>query len=221
MAKEKSKRTQAPSKKKAASKTSAAKPVAAGPSHARNESAIKKAKPVLVEKIESPVKKTGAIEAEIVEPELVESERPGPYDPDELRAELESMREVSIDPERLLEAEQALDVEDAAGLEDADETEELDGRPTIAGKTARAKSKIPEVVSKSSSRALTPADPVSIYLAELRKYPLLTKEQERELAVRYRETGDSKAAELLVTSNLRFVVKIAFLFLTFGSTTTS
>lgn len=54
-------------------------------------------------------------------------------------------------------------------------------------------------------------------MAEIGRYPLLTREQERELAVRYRETGDPKAAEKLVTSNLRFVVKIAAEYTKFGA----
>lgn len=73
------------------------------------------------------------------------------------------------------------------------------------------------VDSPSQSKALTPSDPIATYLAEIRRYPLLTKEQERELAVRYRETGDPRAAELLVTSNLRFVVKIAAEYSRFGA----
>ena len=60
-------------------------------------------------------------------------------------------------------------------------------------------------------------DPVARYLAELGRYPLLTPAQERELAVRYRESGDAKAAERLVTSNLRFVVKVAAEYTRFGA----
>lgn len=66
-------------------------------------------------------------------------------------------------------------------------------------------------------RALAPADPVTRYLSEIRKYPLLTREQEHEVAIRYRETGDAKAAEQLVTSNLRFVVKVAAEYSKFGA----
>ncbi|MGC8926286.1 MAG: RNA polymerase factor sigma-32 [Myxococcota bacterium] len=50
---------------------------------------------------------------------------------------------------------------------------------------------------------------VSIYLREVRKYPLLTPDEEYALAKRYKETKDIKAAHKLITSNLRFVVKIA------------
>ena len=54
------------------------------------------------------------------------------------------------------------------------------------------------------------ADLLNFYLAEVRKYPLLTPEEEKEYAVRYQESGDKVAAERLVTSNLRLVIKIAF-----------
>lgn len=59
------------------------------------------------------------------------------------------------------------------------------------------------------STSLVRFDPLKQYLSEIRRYPLLKPEQEHELAVRYRETGDVQAAEKLVTSNLRLVVKIA------------
>ena len=53
------------------------------------------------------------------------------------------------------------------------------------------------------------ADSMSRYMAEVRKFPLLTPEEERELGVRVHDHGDREAAQRLVTSNLRFVVKIA------------
>jgi RNA polymerase sigma-32 factor len=52
-------------------------------------------------------------------------------------------------------------------------------------------------------------DPLRAYMAEVSRHPLLTREREHELAVRYRETGDVEAAYVLVASNLRLVVKIA------------
>jgi RNA polymerase sigma-32 factor len=52
-------------------------------------------------------------------------------------------------------------------------------------------------------------DPLRAYLAEVARHPLLTREEEHELAVRYRESGDVDAAYKLVASNLRLVVKIA------------
>jgi RNA polymerase sigma-32 factor len=53
------------------------------------------------------------------------------------------------------------------------------------------------------------ADPLQAYLAEVRRIPLLTPEEEKALTTRYRETGDREIAYQLVTGNLRLVVKIA------------
>ncbi len=49
-----------------------------------------------------------------------------------------------------------------------------------------------------------------MYLEEINRFPLLTREEEVELAQRYVETGDLEAAQRLVTANLRFVVKVAY-----------
>ncbi len=63
----------------------------------------------------------------------------------------------------------------------------------------------------STPRDAMPArDLLNHYLAELRRYPLLTPEEEKETAIAYYEHGDQKAGERLVTANLRLVVKLAF-----------
>lgn len=64
-------------------------------------------------------------------------------------------------------------------------------------------------VSKAKDESLVAYDPLQMYLLELSRYRLLTKEEERELAIRYREKNDQAAAHKLVVSNLRLVVKIA------------
>ena len=56
--------------------------------------------------------------------------------------------------------------------------------------------------------ALAAEDDVSHYLSEIRRYPLLTQEAERELARRCAE-GDEEAIRLMVSSNLRLVVSVA------------
>src|SRR5712691_11697206 len=53
------------------------------------------------------------------------------------------------------------------------------------------------------------ADAMQRYMAEVSRHPLLTREEEHDLAVRFRETQDPRIAYRLVTANLRLVVKIA------------
>src|ERR1017187_8627372 len=50
---------------------------------------------------------------------------------------------------------------------------------------------------------------LSAYLRQLRHHPLLSREEEHALAVRYGATGERAAGQRLVTANLRLVVKIA------------
>jgi RNA polymerase sigma-32 factor len=54
------------------------------------------------------------------------------------------------------------------------------------------------------------------YLSQIKQFPLLTPEEEFELAVRYRDHKDKEAAHKLITSNLRFVVKIALAYKSYG-----
>ena len=60
-----------------------------------------------------------------------------------------------------------------------------------------------------TDKALVPFDPLQIYLMEVKRYDLISREEERELAIKIREQNDDKAAYKLVTANLRLVVKIA------------
>ncbi len=50
---------------------------------------------------------------------------------------------------------------------------------------------------------------LAVYLQEIKKFPMLSAEEEYMLAKRYKEHGDSDAAHKLVTSHLRLVAKIA------------
>ena len=54
------------------------------------------------------------------------------------------------------------------------------------------------------------------YLARINQFPLLTPEEEFNLATRYRKDNDLEAAHKLITSNLRFVVKVAFEYKSYG-----
>ncbi len=64
----------------------------------------------------------------------------------------------------------------------------------------------------TSGAGLVPFDPFRRFLAEIRKYPPLTREEERDLARRYRDSGDREALFRLVTANLRMVVRVAYSF---------
>ena len=61
-----------------------------------------------------------------------------------------------------------------------------------------------------------PIDNLTLYLTEINRFPLLTAEEEMDLAYRFRDEGDLEAAQTLVTSNLRFVVKIAGEYRSYG-----
>jgi RNA polymerase sigma-32 factor len=67
-------------------------------------------------------------------------------------------------------------------------------------------------VAAERQAALVPFDPLSRYLAEVRRFPLLTREEETVIAKRYAEGHDREDAFRLVTANLRLVVKIAMEF---------
>jgi RNA polymerase sigma-32 factor len=61
----------------------------------------------------------------------------------------------------------------------------------------------------TAEKALVTFDPLQRYLAEIRRFPLLSREEEHRLAVDYKEYGNVEGAYKLVTANLRLVVMIA------------
>ncbi len=63
--------------------------------------------------------------------------------------------------------------------------------------------------SSMSMPALSPDGGLNRYLSEIRKFPMLAKDEEFMLAKRWAEHQDPKAAHRLVTSHLRLVAKIA------------
>ncbi|MGE0403319.1 MAG: RNA polymerase factor sigma-32 [Kofleriaceae bacterium] len=62
----------------------------------------------------------------------------------------------------------------------------------------------------SRGGSLAKRDPMAAYMNEVRRYPLLTPEEEKSLATRLVEHGDTTAARKLIEANLRLVVKIAY-----------
>jgi RNA polymerase sigma-32 factor len=86
--------------------------------------------------------------------------------------------------------------------------EKQTGRKKVSTSAGAAGKKVQGELDK----ALAKPDLLQRYLWEIRQYDLLTKEQEEALAIAVQKTGDREAAQRLVTSNLRLVVKIALQF---------
>jgi RNA polymerase primary sigma factor len=119
----------------------------------------------------------------------------------------EAMAEVELDPEQIEELYERLGTLGidlvAAGAEGqpADETEDTDRSPRKGedeGDTGDIG--IPDGIRLD--------DPVRMYLKEIGRVPLLTSDEEVELAKRM-EAGDEEAKRRLVEANLRLVVSIA------------
>jgi RNA polymerase sigma-32 factor len=69
----------------------------------------------------------------------------------------------------------------------------------------------PDAERPAASRAgMVKHDPLAAYIRETKRYPLLTREDEHDLAVKLAEEGDADAARRLIEANLRLVVKIAY-----------
>lgn len=64
--------------------------------------------------------------------------------------------------------------------------------------------------------SLAVRDSLQLYLDDVRKYPVLNREEEYDLAVKYYEDKDLEAAKNLVASNLRFVIKVANQYSSYG-----
>jgi RNA polymerase sigma-32 factor len=94
---------------------------------------------------------------------------------------------------------------------DAEGPREVSGEEPVEPADEELEDISPETVALVPARqaGLGRRDPMSAYMAEVTRHPLLTREQELDLSRRYRDTGDVKAAYRLVASNLRLVVKLA------------
>jgi RNA polymerase sigma-32 factor len=130
-------------------------------------------------------RKAAPVEREVIEPELV--------DPDE-------------DP----------DADDSDG--DSDESDE-DLAAEVADDHGVAMIDVDDSVldellgpdpAEKAKKSVAKYDPMAAYMQEIRRVPLLSREEEHDIAVRYVEEGDLDAARRLIEANLRLVVKIAY-----------
>ena len=111
--------------------------------------------------------------------------------------------------------EEEKDIELDNDLEETDEPEvsediELDG---VIGEPLNIEDidiLIPQEMDESvSGTSLARYDPLQHYMAEIRRYRYLTKEEEMRLAIKYKEEGDLDAISKLIMANLKLVIIIA------------
>lgn len=138
--------------------------------------------------VNSKIKKTDLLDAEVL-------------DEDDYTEESSKERQDIIDIDNYKDSETEVILDDSDILpalrenepEEDDEDVDLDDTIEIGGK----------------ENGLITTNALQKYLAELRKYSLMTREQEKEVAIKAYEEHDLESRNRLVTSNLRLVVKIA------------
>ncbi len=123
--------------------------------------------------------------------------------------ELASEEALDSDP---LDTEAALDTDavDDELIAEAEEVDESLDDDDVVSSQVHSRALARAASSSDTGRALSTTDPLAAYMREVQRHPLLTRDEEHQLAVLYHETGDVDAAKKLVTSNLRLVVKIAY-----------
>ncbi len=102
--------------------------------------------------------------------------------------------------------------EDDESLEDREEDLSNDSSmPVVYDPYGLAKESVAELPDEPvDETGITSSDPLKRYLQEIKRTPTLTPEQEQALVKRMIEAGDVQAAKLLVSANLKLVVRIAY-----------
>ena len=123
---------------------------------------------------------------------------------------MDRLMELEMDPDQL---DKVLETLDAYGVSVVNEADGADSQiPDEQADAALAESQIEptpeEVIDLSVPEGISIDDPVRMYLKEIGKVPLLTAEEEIEIAKRL-EAGDESAKQKLAEANLRLVVSIA------------
>jgi RNA polymerase sigma-32 factor len=137
---------------------------------------------------------------EVIEPEVIDDRH---WDEE---SESDADDDDAIEPD-------IIDVDDLSHFPATDEDGEGRNLPARASETALAKQRDDEdefeEAQASDEKGLVVSSALQRYLAEIRKYSLLTIEEEREVAMKAYEQHDVQARNRLITANLRLVVKIA------------
>jgi RNA polymerase sigma-32 factor len=160
---------------------------------------------------------TAAAPTEVLEPELETTPTVVPNTPTEVvDAEFVEASPAPRKPRAKKASVEAKPAAEAKPAEDEDAETTDDGPAELDGATVEPDVTELEDIS-AEDVAIVPAkrdsavrrDSLQAYMHEVTRHPLLTREQETDLARRYRDTGDNRAAYTLVASNLRLVVKLA------------
>jgi len=147
------------------------------------------------------LKKAGS-DQEIHEKEIMELAEKHHLSEDDLDALFEWCNEKGIAVQ-----ESAEELEELVDRED-DEVEADDADEEEAGEEEEDADEVSEPYQEKNKRESS-KDSVKLYLQQIGEIPLLTAEEERDLAKRYKETQDPAAKEQMISSNLRLVVSVA------------
>ena len=115
---------------------------------------------------------------------------------------LDAIGEIDFDPEQL---EKLYDNLESLGVEIVEDNDDLQFEDIALEITSVTDN---ENADSDSGEVIAIDDPVKVYLKEIGRVPLLTSEEEIELAIRIKE-GDVAAKQRLSEANLRLVVSIA------------
>lgn len=137
---------------------------------------------------------------EVIEPEIIEVDSDGDDEAFEPEIVDDDDDSFGLDDDPL--TVEVIDVEELDGSEGG---ELVGGEDEGSDRDSSQTGLVPVAVE----RGVVVSTGLQRYLAELRKYPLLTPEEERNIALKAFDEGDVKARQRLVTANLRLVVKIA------------
>src|SRR5579862_2740740 len=114
--------------------------------------------------------------------------------------------DVDLDPEAADDKSAPIEVSEFRPVETTDDDE-----PATSAEPDADKENDKEADRKDRG-ALVATDPLGRYLTEIRRFPLLSREEEAVIARRYVKNKDPEDAYRLVTANLRLVVKLAYEF---------
>lgn len=115
---------------------------------------------------------------------------------------MDAMEDFDFDPSQVDKLYEALEAANVEIVDDLD-IDPLDDLDAVLQET-----KDPSADDTVLADGMIIDDPVKVYLKEIGRVPLLTSEEEKELAIRIMD-GDAKAKKRLSEANLRLVVSIA------------